>query len=111
MNGASRRRPIRSACLPDVGREQPRPAGEGHQSLFGKIIGVWHDTELGQPQERAPRRDTAGLVAGAGLSAVGKIADPVETLFDSRSGQQIERDERAHGREAHDRTNHRGSAA
>jgi hypothetical protein len=45
------------------------------------------------PNERAPKRDAADLIAGGGLAAIGKIADSLETLLDGRSAQQIEKDE------------------
>jgi MobA/MobL family len=54
-------------------------------------------SEGDDPKERAPRRDAADLVAGAGLAAIGRIADSLETLFDGRSAQQIERDEKMAG--------------
>jgi hypothetical protein len=50
-------------------------------------------TEASDPKERGPRRDAADLVAGAGLAAIGKLADSLETMFDGRSGREIEKDE------------------
>lgn len=49
--------------------------------------------EFSDPAERGPRRDAADLVAGAGLAAIGKLADSLETMFDGRSGREIEKDE------------------
>jgi hypothetical protein len=43
--------------------------------------------------ERQPRRGVPTLLAGAGLALIGKIADSLESLFEGRSGQEIERDE------------------
>lgn len=46
------------------------------------------------PSERGPRRDAADLFAGAGLALIGRIADSLETLFDGRTGREVEKDEK-----------------
>jgi hypothetical protein len=51
----------------------------------------------GDAGERAPNRDMADAIGGGGLAVIGKIADSLETLFDERPVQQIERDERIMG--------------
>jgi hypothetical protein len=45
------------------------------------------------PAERGPRRDMADALGGGGLAAIGRIADSVESLFDGRTAQQIEKDD------------------
>ena len=44
--------------------------------------------------ERGPRKDGADLVAGAGLAVFDKLATSLETLFDNRSPQEIEKDDK-----------------
>lgn len=65
-----------------VPKDGRRDSGESREGAEG-----------GDPKERGPRRDAVDLVGGAGLAAIGKIADSLETLFDGRSGQEIEKDE------------------
>lgn len=38
-------------------------------------------------REKAPRKDGADLVAGAGLALIGKIAESIETLFDGSTAE------------------------
>lgn len=66
-----------------IPKEGRRDAGERHETVGS-----------GEPHERAPRRDGADLVAGAGLAIFDKLATSMESLFDGRSGQQIEKDEK-----------------
>lgn len=91
-------------------RGEPPP---GPDALHAYL--VWHETnrvpipkegyrysderrepvEGGDPTERGPKRDVSDLLAGAGLAAIGKIAESLESLFDGRTGLEIEKDEGA----------------
>ncbi len=80
------------AYLASTGANRIPVAKEGRQRSEER-----REEEGGDPKERGPKRDVADLVAGAGLAVIGKIADSLETLFDGRSAEQIEKDEKIMG--------------
>jgi hypothetical protein len=55
------------------------------------------EPQASEPSEKAPSRGIDDLIAGGGLAIVGKIADSLQTVFDTRSADQIEKDEKIMG--------------
>lgn len=51
------------------------------------------DTAAREPHAKAPRRDAADLVAGTGLALIGKVAESVETIFDTPPAKETNRED------------------